>query len=64
MKYFIIESTDGKFLGNEIETNLERGEVIHLSSESSMEILGVLRIDNFIKVYNFNYTILLEEREE
>ena len=59
MKVKIIETTDGKFIGNEVETDLN---TFSLPNGDVMEITGKLDLGNGdYKIWNSNYTITIKE---
>jgi hypothetical protein len=59
MKVKILETTDGKFIGNEVEINLN---TLSLPNGDVMEITGKLDLGNGEhKIWNSNYTITIKE---
>jgi hypothetical protein len=59
MEAKILETTDGKFIGNEVEINLN---TLSLPNGDVMEITGKLDLGNGeYKIWNSNYTITIKE---
>jgi hypothetical protein len=59
MKVKILETTDGKFIGNEVETDLN---TLSLPNGDVIEITGKLDLGNGEhKIWNSNYTITIKE---
>ena len=62
MRYEIISTTDGKFVGDEIETNLITGI---LPSGEGIEFTNRLKtLDGIWKVWNSKYILEIKETEE
>jgi len=62
MKYKIISTTDGKCVGEELETDLINGI---LPSGETIEFTSRLKtLDGIWKVWNSNYIIEIKEMEE
>lgn len=62
MKYKIISTTDGKFIGEEIETDLITGI---LPSEEEIEFTNRMKsLDGTWKLWTPNYIIEIKEMEE
>jgi hypothetical protein len=59
MKAKIIETTDGKFIGNEVETDLN---TLFLPNGDVMQITGKLNLGNGEhKIWNSNYIITIKQ---
>lgn len=61
-KYKIVSTTDGKFIGDCIETNLITGT---LPSGEQIEFTNrLITLDGIWKLWNANYIIEIKEMEE
>jgi hypothetical protein len=59
MKVKIVETTDGKFIGNEVETDLN---TLSLPNGDIMQITGKLDLGNGEhRIWNSNYIIKIKE---
>lgn len=62
MKYKILSTTDGKFVGEELETDLLTGI---LPSGEEIEFTNRMKsLDGIWKIWNSNYIIEIKEMEE
>lgn len=62
MRYVIISTTDGRFVGDKMETNLITGI---LPSGEGIEFTNRLKtLDGIWKVWNSNYILEIKETEE
>lgn len=59
MEVKIIETTDGKFIGNKVETDLN---ILSLPNGDIMQITGKLDLGNGeYRIWNSNYIITIKE---